>query len=91
MLHSPLPSLITLALICMGCGGVKPYVPTAAPADTLRFPTAPPDALRRIEGDTLLIKGARLIDGLGGPAVPDRDVLIQDGKIAQIGENIDGR
>lgn len=72
-----------------GCGGVPTSGPTAAPLDTLRYPTAPAEAYQRIDGDSLLIKGASVIDGLGGPAVGPMDVLVRDGRIAQIGGQLD--
>jgi len=32
-----------------------------------------------------LIRAARLLDGLGGPALTDQDVLVEDGRLARIG------
>lgn len=43
----------------------------------------------QVEGDRLLLRGARLIDGEGGPAKVKQSVLIVDGRIQAVGDDAD--
>ena len=93
-----IPSVFTLLLACSaqkpGSDAIQPSVhdePSEqqvyldASVSQLSGVFTPPSYLS--EGP-VFIRNVRVIDGLGGPPVPDRDILIEDGKISQIGKGL---
>ncbi|MDG1482934.1 MAG: hypothetical protein P8R54_25305, partial [Myxococcota bacterium] len=75
-----------IALLSLGaCGDSVQPLNTASPA-SLRFPAPPADALRAaLPGRSLLIHGATVIDGRGGPPQEGMDVRVEAGVIEEIG------
>ncbi|MEN1729078.1 MAG: amidohydrolase family protein [Pseudomonadota bacterium] len=58
--------------------GLSPTAPTNAPEDYLAFPDGPK-----------LLTNLRIIDGSGSPALEGMDLLIRDGRIAAVGEQLE--
>ena len=81
--------MLTALLALVACGGPEGGLPTATTTN-VAYP-APPEgeASVRLPGRSLVIRNTRLVDGTGGPAREGVDVWVEDGRIHQIGTQLD--
>lgn len=85
----PLSALIMCLVV--GCGPNSQSLPPCKP-ETIAFPTPSPDAeVRQLSGRSLLIRNAGLRDGRGGPVQKNIDILVRDGRVAEIGRGLSSR
>lgn len=87
--HGLVSAAWACAVLVLACQSDTTVPLPRATAESIGFPVAPSGSVQSITANPLLLRNAVIIDGTGAPPIPGQDILIRDGKIAEIGPGIE--